>query len=115
MAFQEKGKYEADNGDIYAIRLSTEKYAAAGTPPTGGVTQPTTVKVSKAGRSFGLRPRGVTLGRTFGTAPDTFKKYIFLPALTPTAFASADFQKGATIAIDGQDWIVVGRSLEDAD
>lgn len=106
-------KYEADNGDIHGIILSPDFSAQAGTPPTGDVSSPIKAKVSKSNREFGIRPRGCRLSRIIGTAPDTFKKYAFLPVLTPAAFATAAFAIGATITIDGTDWTIAAKVGED--
>lgn len=106
-------KYESNSGQIYQLSLNPDRAAAAGTEPTGGVTSDIKAKVSKSNREFGIRPRGVRLSRVVGTAPDTFRKYSFLPVLTPVAFATADFQLGATITIGGVVWTVVVRIGED--
>lgn len=106
-------KYEADNGGIYTILLSPDYAAQAGTPPTGVVTSALKVKVSKGNKEFGLRPRGVKLARTVGTAPDTFKKYSFLPVLTPAEFITSAYALGTEITIGGVVWIVVGIQPED--
>lgn len=106
-------KYEADGGTIYSLTLKPPTAAAAGAAPTGAVTSPIKAKVSKSKKEFGIRPRGVTLSRTLGTAPDTFTKTSFLPVLTATAFASATFALGATVQVDGISWTIVGRSPED--
>lgn len=106
-------KYEADNGDVHGILLSPDKFAVAGTPPTGTASSPVKIKISKTNKEFGIRPRGVRLVRTVGTAPDTFKKYAFLPVLTPAAFATAAFAIGAEITIGGVVWVVASKEGED--
>jgi hypothetical protein len=106
-------KYESDDAAIYALTLTPDYAAKAGTPPTGAVTSPIKAKVSKSTRAFGIKPRGVTLSRTLGTAPDTFTKTAFLPVLTPAAFGSAGFALGATITIGSTAWTVVGKRSED--
>lgn len=106
-------KYEADLGSIHSISLTPDYAAAAGTPPTGDVNNDIKPKVSKTNREFGLRPRGVSLSRTLGTAPDTFKKYAFLPVLTSTDFNGTSYAPGATVTIGGTAWTVVTRVPED--
>lgn len=113
MAARTRTKYEADEGDIYAIILSPDYAAKAGAAPAGTVTSPIKAKVSKSSRAYGIRPRGVTLSRTIGTAPDTFNKTTFLPVLTPSAFSSATFALGATITIGSTTWTIVGKRPED--
>lgn len=106
-------KYESDDGEIHAIRLTSAYLAAAGTAPSGGVTSDIIAKVSKSNREFGIRPRGVRLKRTIGTAPNQFQKYSFLAVLTPTAYDSAAFAKDAEITIDGIEWTVASKVPED--
>lgn len=113
MPAKTRTKYEADEGDIYAILLSPDYAAKAGTAPTGTVTSPIKAKVSKSTREYGIRPRGVTLARTIGTAPDTFVKNTFLPVLTPSAFASATYALDAKITIGSTEWTVVSKRGED--
>lgn len=112
MAFEEGGKYEADNGRIYSIKLEATRYAAAGTPPTAAIDMPQSVEVSASKRQGGLRPRGVRLARTLGTAPDTFKKYTFLPVLGASAWNVTPFIKGGTVTIDGTAWTVIATVPE---
>lgn len=107
------GKYESDSGDIHPIRLDPLRYAQAGTEPTGNINNDIKVKVSKTDREFGIRPRGVTLAREIGTAPDTFKKYSFLPILLASEFGNTSFAIGATITIDGVAWEVIAKKAED--
>jgi hypothetical protein len=95
------------------LSLKPPTAAAAGTPPSGEVTQNVKIKVTKSSREFGIKPRGVALSRTLGTAPDTFTKQAFLPVLTPAAFATPAFAIGSSITIGGVVWTVVGRRAED--
>lgn len=113
MPARTRTKYEADEGDIYGITLSPDYAAKAGTAPTGAVTSPIKAKVSKGNREYGIRPRGVTLARTIGTAPDTFTKTTFLPVLTPAAFATSAFAIDAKITIGSTEWTVVSKRGED--
>ena len=113
MASQVKVKYEDDNGTIYSLRMSPDFAAQAGTEPTGGVSTDVKPKISKTNREHGIRPRGVRLGRTIGTAPDTFTRYTFLPVLTQTEFNSAAYAIGATITIGTTAWEVVSKQGED--
>lgn len=106
-------KYEADNEEIHPIRLNSARVAAAGTPPTGAQTSDAYVKISKSNRQFGIRPRGLRLTRTVGTAPDTFKKYTFLPILTQAAFAANTSSVGATVTIGTVSWTVAAKLGED--
>lgn len=106
-------KYESDQGTIHPIRLDSERVAAAGAAPAAAQDSDIKVKISKGNREFGIRPRGVRLVRTVGTAPDTFKKYTFLPVLTPTAYDGAGFSVGTEITIDAVVWTVAARQVED--
>lgn len=113
MASFVRTKYEADNATIHALRLSPEKNVIAGTAPTGGVSSPIKVKVSKSKREFGISPRGVTIAREFGTNPDVFQKYVFIPVLTQTTFESGAYQLNANLTYDGDVWQIVARNPED--
>lgn len=106
-------KYEADAGQIHAIVLKPPTAAVAGAAPAAAVNQNIKVQVNKSTRSYGLKPRGVTLSRTLGTAPDTFTTRRFLPCLTPAAFASPAFALGAAVTISAVAWVIVGRRAED--
>ena len=113
MASQVKVKYEDDNGDIYLMRMSPDFAAEAGNEPAGGVTTDVKPKISKTNREHGIRPRGVRLARTLGTAPDTFTRYTFLPVLTQVQFLSPAYALGASITIGTTAWTVVSKQGED--
>lgn len=106
-------RYEADSGQIHLLTLDTDRLAQAGAPPAGDTTSSIRAKVSKSNREYGIRPRGVRLGRTVGTEPDTFTKYSFLPVLTPTAFNGTGFSLGGTITIGTITWEIIARVTED--
>jgi hypothetical protein len=111
MAKFERGKYQSNGGDIHPIRISEDRYAAAGTPPAGDVNSSIRVKISKNNTEFGIRPRGLRLARELGTDPDTFTKYTFLPVLTQTAWEG--FSENEEVEIDGVTWTVVSKVPED--
>ena len=106
-------RYLADNNDVHAIRLSPARLAVAGAPPAGAVTSEINVKVSKSNREYGIRPRGVVLSRPVAPGPDDKIFRSFLPVLTPTAFASATFAKGANLIVGGTTWIIISKQNED--
>jgi hypothetical protein len=113
MALAVNSKYESDKGTIHSIRMTAEYAAVAGTEPQAAVNSDIKVKISKSNREFGLRPRGVTLVRVLGTAPNQFKKYTFLPLRSKTDAADAAYSSNAIVAIDGVDWKVVSTQKED--
>lgn len=113
MAARTRTKYEADDGTIHPILMTADYAAAAGAAPAGAVNSDIKVKISKGNKEYGIRPRGVTLSRVAGTAPDTFTKTTFLPVLTETAYDSAAFANNATISIGSTSWTVVGKRPED--
>lgn len=113
MVAKVRTKYESDAGTIHSILLSPDYATAAGTAPTGAVSSPVKVKVTKTNRQFGIKPRGVTLVRTVGTAPDTFVKRAFLPVLSATAFVGTGFAIGSTINIGTVAWTISGKKNED--
>lgn len=110
-------KYESDGLDVHAMRITPASSAAIDAPanePAGAVNSPIKVKISKGKREFGISPRGVTISKTFGVAPDTFQRTAFLPVLTAAAFASAAYALNAVITYKGiAGWLVVGRRSED--
>lgn len=112
MAFVDS-KYEVDNSTIVSIRTDDDISALMGTPPTGDVDLNIHCLVNgNRSREFGIHPRGVTLSRTIGTAPETFKKYKFLPVLTSAGLATATFSVGATITIGSVTWTVSDQVAE---
>lgn len=113
MANYVKSKYEDDKGVIHPIRLSADSAAQAGAEPAGAVTSNIPAKVSKGNREFGLRPRGVRLYRSVGTAPNLFNKYKFLPLRSQADAADAEYAQEATIAIGGISWKVAAFVAED--
>lgn len=106
-------KYQSDKGTIHPIRLTDDYAAAAGTAPTAVIDSDIKVKVTKTGREFGIRPRRVTLSRTVGTAPNTFRKRASLPILTKATFDGATMAPGQTVDIGGTEWTIVSRQPED--
>lgn len=106
-------RYQADNELVHLMTLDADRIAVAGTPPATGTVSNIRAKVSKSNKEYGLRPRGVRLARTVGTAPDTFVKYSFLPVLSIADFASADFQLGGSITIGTISWEIIARISED--
>lgn len=106
-------KYEADDGDIKRIRLSSDTKAAAGAEPAGALTDPDFVKVSKTNREFGMRPRGVRLKINDGDEDEPNYRYRFLPVLTKTVYDGTGFNPGQTVTIAGEAWEVVARLPED--
>lgn len=113
MAARTRTKYESNGGDIHPISLTAAYAAAAGTAPAGAISNDIQVKVSKTNREFGLRPRGVRLYRTLGTAPNTFVRYAFLPVLTETAWDGNGFNPETEITINSISWKVLKRVPED--
>lgn len=106
-------KYEGNDGTVYNLSLTTDFAIAAGTEPAGGVSSDIKPKISKSNREHGIRPRGVRLVRTVGTAPDTFKKYAFLPVLTAVEWASGAFAPGAAVNVGTIAYTVSSRLDED--
>jgi hypothetical protein len=110
MASFTRTKYESNNGDVHGIRIASDRVTAAGAAPSGDVNDVGTVQISKGKRQFGLRPRGVVLVRTLGTAPNQFKKYSFLPCLTTARYNA--LTEGTEVEIGGVDWKVLRQVPE---
>jgi len=69
-------KYEADNGDIYAIRVQPETLLAniggVNAAPAGAVDQATSARVTGGNRKIGIKARSVTI-RFTATPPTDYK------------------------------------------
>ena len=104
--------YAANSGAIFPIRMKDTYFEALTTQSGGTATESAFVKVSKTNREFGLRPRGARLVRTVGAAPNTFKKYSFIQALTAASLTS-QLTVGSTIEIGGVTWTVLAHQPED--
>lgn len=89
-------KYEADNGDIYFVRVQPETLAltvnaTANTAPTDPIDQQVSAKVSKTRREIGIGCRGVGL-RFDGAVPDGYKpgSTLFVPVLQKGLYDTID-------------------------
>lgn len=99
-------RYLADSGAIHPIRLRYNTAAIVGADaPGSSVTSSIQVKVSKSKRQFGLRPRGIQIGRSLVSGDITQIEYAFLPVLTPAALNG--YKKEDTISYNGATWRVV--------
>lgn len=106
-----KGKYEADNGDIYPIRIQPETVIASVNPaPTGAVDQTIKARVSGSRRRYGVKARNARFGRTVGTGDDQAQQYVTLPILTPAAFEG--LTEADTITYNGSTYTFVGKTGE---
>lgn len=106
-----KSKYEANNGDIYAIRIQPETIIASVNPaPTGAVDQPLYARVSGSRQGYGMFARVARFGRTVGTGDDSAQQYVTIPILTPTAFG--DLNSESTITYNGDTYTYVGGTDE---
>lgn len=83
MAFQSVN-YECDDGAIGKIRLSDEKLALAGAPPTGAAERNLEVIASPSGRTrrYGVFARGVRGSRSITVGTEKVTKSVFIPCLT---------------------------------
>lgn len=104
-------KYQTDAGTVVRIRVSDETIAAAGNAaPAGAVDdQKIFAFASNPGskRKKALNARGLILGRTVGTAPDTAVKYTFLPIFTKAAMDG--IEDGATYTLRDKAYTVRSR------
>lgn len=81
------GTYTSNAGGVYKIRISEEKAGLSGVEEgVASVTDPNVEVIASQGgrKKFGIHARGVTFSRSVGVGDDKFKKYIFIPAATPT-------------------------------
>ena len=108
-----KTKYESDSGDVHPIRLQPDTLTAAGTIPAGAVTNNIAADMRKGKRRYGIGPRGVSASRTVGTAPDTFKRRVFIPVLTKADYGTGQYAVGGQITYKGQTYTVDSIVPED--
>jgi hypothetical protein len=111
MAKFTRGKYQSNSGSVHPIRLSEERYAAAGTAPSGVVDSSIKVKVSKGNAEYGIRPRGLRLAKTETSGEVSNTSYAFLPILTQTAWTA--FAENSEVTVDGEEWTIVSKVPED--
>lgn len=108
--------YEADSGDFHPIRVQPETLtltfgSTANAAGAGPIDNPISAKVSNGNRSFGVKPRSVTL--VFETTAPTGYKVnspFRLPILTPALYSTIALYDTATY--QGQTAKVVGKSPE---
>jgi hypothetical protein len=99
--------YNANDGEIYKIRLTDVTAGAGGFTSQTGFTSEVYAKVSKSNREFGIRPRGVRVSRMDGNA----KVYRFLPVATPAALEA--ILAAGNVNIGGEGWNVTTSVAED--
>jgi len=108
-------KYEANNGDIYALRIQPETLtltlgSATNTAPTAAIDQPISAKVSGGRRGYGVHCRTVTIRLT--ADKDGYKSgaVLRLPWLKASTFDA--LTPKATGTYDSTACILVGTSAE---
>lgn len=104
--------YAADDGTVYPIRIGSDVYEALTASTGGPATSKMFVQNRKTNREYGLRPRQAVLYRIVGAAPNDFKRYKRIPALTAASFNS-QLTIGATIEIGANTWTVLRQEDED--
>lgn len=108
-----KFSYTDDEGEVHPIRLDDDTATAGGFTNTTATTSNIIAKVSKGNREFGLRPRGVRLSRTVGTAPNQATRSKFLPVATEAGYDAAAFNPNSEVTIGSNTWNVTTRVPED--
>lgn len=113
----ERTKYEADNGDIYPIRVQPETLAAtfggtANAAPTGAVDQQGLARVSGGNRRIGIKARSVTIAFT-GTPPTGYEpnQLLRVPILTLDLYNAIN-PNSTTGSYLGVNVIVVGKNAQ---
>lgn len=113
----ERSRYEANNGDIHAIRVQPETEALvlngiANGAPADPVDQPLRARVGGGNRAYGLKARSATITWTgappAGYAPDQLLR---VPILTPDLYDSL-IPDATTGTYLGASVIVVGINPE---
>lgn len=110
----ERSKYEADNGDIFAIRVQPETLAAtfggtANAAPTGAVDQQVSARVGGGNREIGIKARAVTVAWD-GAPPTGYEpnQLLRVPILTKdlydaiTSNSTSGSYLGAAVTVVGK-------------
>lgn len=113
----ERSRYEADNGDIHAIRVQPETLAAtfggtANAAPADPVDQQTSARVGGGNRKYGVKARAVSVTWT-GAPPSGYEpdELLRIPILTPDLYDS--ITPNSTVGTYlGANIIVVGKLPE---
>lgn len=110
-------KYEADNGDIYAVRVQPETLAAtfggtANAAPTGAVDQEGLARIAGGNRRIGIKARSVTVTWS-GSPPTGYRdgQLIRVPILTLDLYNSIT-PNTTTGNYLGTGVIVVGKNAQ---
>lgn len=113
----ERSRYEADNGDVHAIRVQPETIAAtfggtANNPPAGAVDQQVSARVGGGNRRYGVKARAVSVTWT-GAPPAGYAddELLRVPILTPDLYDA--ITPNSTVGTYlGANVIVVGKLPE---
>lgn len=110
-------RYEADNGEIYPIRIQPETAQAtlgsgANNAPAAAATQSVSARVGGGNRQLGLKARSVTVEFT-GTPPTGYapNQSLRIPVLTPAVY-NAISPNSTVGSYLGADIIVIGKNPE---
>lgn len=94
-------KYSTDSGTVVRIRMGTDAAGLASNPePAGAVDDPNIFAFASnpgSRRKKALNARGLVLGRTVGTPPNSFVRRTFLPISTKTALDAIAIDTAITI------------------
>lgn len=112
----EKVLYEADDNNKYQGRVSDEILAIANNAPASGTaTSSVNFEIGKTNREFGIRPRLAICTREV-EVPGESRAIVYklkIPIFTKAAWASANWQKQASVSYNDETWTVTGREPED--
>lgn len=112
--FTQPRKYQTDAGTIVRIRVADEALTAVANGEPAGAVDDAAIWAfaSNPGskRKKALNARGLILGRTVGTAPNTFTRRTFLPVLTPAALTAIAID--APVTLDGVEYTVRDKRNE---
>lgn len=109
-------KYQADNGDIYAIRVQPETLAAnfgsANAAPAGAVDRQGRAKARGSSRELGIKARKIRVVFT-GSVPDGYatNTVLEIPILTPAVY-NAIIPDVTTGTYLGSPALVIGKTGE---
>lgn len=111
--------YESNKGTFHYVRVQPETElltdgVVVNDAPAGPINSQLKAQVSKSRRGYGLKTRGIYVKFLEGLAPDGYEdtSRIFLPILTPAAFAAYTATPQKQLTYLNVTVVVVGESEE---
>lgn len=108
------GKYEADDGKIYPVRIQPETLITDfNAEPAGGITEDQFAHARFSGRKYGVFCRSAVLGKQLGTGEGPYvtgNTYARIPILSKASYDAVVI--GETITYQGNAFVVISKHAE---